>query len=75
MLTLTAFGTFLASLNKSSEANLHRRMTKSKEGPTSSSSTRGIFVPDFFSRILHNYQIERVRQTNYNNSLHQTEMK
>ena len=52
MITLAAFGTLQARLNKSWEANFVLRITRSREGPISSNSTLGVFVPDFFSRIL-----------------------
>lgn len=50
--TLAVFGCLSARLNRSSEASFVRRMTKSREGPMSSSSTLGVRLPDFFSKIL-----------------------
>ena len=51
-LTLSAFGCFIASLYRESAAKCNRLTSKSKEGPISSISTRGVFDPDFFNNTL-----------------------
>lgn len=50
--TLASLGTLQALLNKSSDANFVRLITNSKEGPISSSSTRGIWHPEFLRMAL-----------------------
>lgn len=50
--TFVALGCRQACFIKSSEAKWVLLMTRSSEGPISSSSTRGTWVPDFFNRIL-----------------------
>ena len=55
------FGFRNASLYNVSAARCVRRMTKSNDGPISSTSTRGVFEPDFLSstlqEIIHSVQI------------------
>lgn len=47
-----AFGTFVAAFIKSSDARCVLLITKSREGPISSSSTLGVRLPDFFNNTL-----------------------
>ena len=52
LLTLSALGLRVASLNNSEDAMCVRLRTKSSDGPISSSSTLGVLVPDFLRAIL-----------------------
>lgn len=52
MFTLTTLGTFVAAFIKSSDARCVLLRTKSSDGPISSTSTRGVRLPDFFSNTL-----------------------
>ena len=53
-LTLTTLGTFVAAFIKSSDAKCVLLRTRSREGPISSTSIRGVRLPDFFSNTLKN---------------------
>lgn len=52
MLTFTTLGTFVAAFIKSSDAKCVLLSTKSSDGPISSTSTRGVRLPDFFNNTL-----------------------
>ena len=50
--TLSCFGILQARQYRSGAARRTRRITRSSEGPSSSSSTRGVLEPDFLHWIL-----------------------